>query len=160
LRQFPKKMWCYRPSEDRWSIHDLVIQLAESEAIMYINCWQLIAEPGSTLIELDSQREAVSFVYFNQDVRESLKIISELRKSTYKLLCALPNHTWNNIVIHPREGSITLDSWMRIQERGIPVCIEHMQSNYNSWVKTRPTKEPAMSSNLISDNSSDSVEMK
>lgn len=160
LRQFPKKMWYYRSREDRWSIHDLVIQLAESEANMYVACRQLIAEPGSTVFEFDSRRGERSFIYFNQGVRESLKIISYLRKSTCTLLCALPDHLWDNIVFHPRDGAITFNRWMMIQEHQIPTRIEQMRNTYNSWLKVYPLKKSAMSSPLGSENSPESVEIK
>ena len=32
LRQLPKKMWLYKPSPERWSIHEIILHLADSEA--------------------------------------------------------------------------------------------------------------------------------
>ncbi len=46
LRQFPKKMWLYKPSLDRWCIHEIILHLANSEASAYASCRQLIVEPG------------------------------------------------------------------------------------------------------------------
>jgi hypothetical protein len=160
LRQFPKKMWCYQPGEDRRSIHDLVIQLAESEASTFLNCRHLIAEPGSAAVEFDTSRGTRSFVYFNQGVRESLKIISHLRKSTCGLLSALPDRVWDNIVNYPPEGCITLNRWMMIQERRIPICIEQMRSAYNSWIKAHPSGQSAVSLHSVPENAPDSVEKK
>ncbi|HEY0702466.1 MAG TPA: DinB family protein [Candidatus Acidoferrales bacterium] len=143
LRQLPKKMWCYQPRSDRWSIHDIVIHLADAEANAYIRCRGFIAEPGNAVPEFDSGRWRQSLGYFNQSVREALDIIIHLRKATHKLLCALPDHTWENNVTHPRLGTITLKRWMTIQERHIPHHIEHMRENYNSWSKLHPARKPA-----------------
>ena len=35
LCQFPKKMWIYKVSDDRWSIHEIILHLADSEAGSY-----------------------------------------------------------------------------------------------------------------------------
>jgi DinB superfamily len=143
LRQLPKKMWCYQPRSDRWSIHDIVIHLADAEANAYIRCRGFIAEPSNTVPEFDSGRWRQSLGYFNQSVREALDIIIHLRKATHKLLCALPDHTWENNVTHPRLGTITLKRWMTIQERHIPHHIEQMRDNYSSWSKLHPARKPA-----------------
>ncbi|MGC2417850.1 MAG: hypothetical protein WA434_08895, partial [Candidatus Acidiferrales bacterium] len=36
LGQLPKKMWLYKPVPDRWSIHEIILHLADSEASSYI----------------------------------------------------------------------------------------------------------------------------
>jgi DinB superfamily len=143
LRQFPKKMWCYQPRDDRWSIHDIVIHLADSEASAYIRCRRFIAEPGSPVLKFDGQRWAQSLGYFNQSAREALDIIFHLRKATHKLLCALPDRLWDNTVTHHRVGQITLKKWMMIHEGHIPHHIEQMRENYAAWSKTHPARKPA-----------------
>src|ERR1700722_4904491 len=63
LRQFPKKMWCYQTSPDRWSIHDIVIHLADSEASTYVRCRRIIAEPGTAILKFDGERWAKSLAF-------------------------------------------------------------------------------------------------
>ena len=157
LRQFPKKMWCYQPRDDRWSIHDIIIHLADSEASAYVRCRRFIAEPGTEVLKFDGERWAKSLGYFNQSAREALDIIFHLRKATHKLLCALPDHQWDNSVIHPRVGQITLKKWMMIQERHIPHHIDQMRENYNSWSKSHPPRKPATPRQNTSEDSPESV---
>lgn len=145
LRQLPKKMWCYQPRTDRWSIHDMVIHLADAEAGVYVRSRGFIAEPGSASPEFDSHRWRLSLGYFNQSVREALDIIFQLRKSTHRLLCTLPDHMWDSNVTHARLGSITLKRWVTIQQRHIPHHIEQMRDNYDSWIKIHPSRKPASS---------------
>jgi hypothetical protein len=160
LRQFPKKMWCYQQRDDRLSVHDLVIQLAEAEATMYVRCRQFIAEPASATVEFGYRAGARSFVYFHQDVRDSLKIIAQLRKATYRLLCALPDHLFDTVVIDARFGSIPLNRWIMIQQRHLPACIEQMRKNYNSWIKAHPPRKPATKQGFAPDDSQESLGMK
>ena len=158
LRQFPKKMWCYQPRADRWSIHHIVIHLADSEASAYIRCRRFIAEPGSPILQFDGQRWAQSLGYFNQSAREALDIIFHLRKATYKLLCVIPDHIWDNSVNHHRVGQITLKKWMMIHERHIPHHIEQMQDNYRAWSKTHPPRKQLAPAQVETRGSGEAVE--
>ena len=50
LSHFPREMWQYRPALDRWTIHEIIVHIADSEANSYVRCRRLIAEPGSTVM--------------------------------------------------------------------------------------------------------------
>src|ERR1700691_3725956 len=100
LGQFPKKMWLYRPSAERWSIHEIILHLADSEASSYVRCRHLIAEPGASIAKFDAGRWAGTLGYFHQSTREALEVIRRLRKMTYQLLVALPEPVWSHTVEH------------------------------------------------------------
>ena len=104
LRQFPKKMWLYKPSAEKWSIHETILHLADSEASGYVRCRRFIAEPGSPVLQFDAARWAGSLGYFHQSTREALEIIRRLRKMTYQLLASLPDPIWSNAVEQPDDG--------------------------------------------------------
>src|ERR1700678_2724258 len=157
LRQFPKKMWCYQTSADRWSIHDIVIHLADSEASTYVRCRRIIAEPGSAILKFDGERWAKSLGYFNQSAREALDIIFYLRKATHKLLGGLPDHLWSNSVLHPRVGQLPLKHCISIQERHISHRLDQMRENYNSWYKLHPPRKCASRLQAASENLSQCV---
>ena len=55
LRKCPKKMWLYRPVTGRWSIHEIILHLADSEAEAYVRCRQFIAQPGSPALVYRSE---------------------------------------------------------------------------------------------------------
>src|ERR1700752_2471128 len=143
LRQFPKKMWLYKPSTDHWSIHEIILHLADSEASAYLHCRRFIAEPGSQAPEFDAARWASSLGYFHQSTREALEIIRRLRKMTYQLLATLPDPIWSNAVEQPDDGLLRLEDWVDIQERHIPHHIEEMRQNYELWLKANPPRKPA-----------------
>jgi hypothetical protein len=143
LSQLPKKMWLYKPSHDRWSIHEIILHLADSEASSYVRCRHLIAEPERLAAEFDPGRWAGSLGYFHQSTREALEVIRRLRKMTYQLLVAIPEPVWSHTVEHPEDGSISLEGWVERQERHIPQHIDQMRENYESWLKTHPPRKPA-----------------
>ncbi len=143
LRQYPKKMWLHKPSMDRWSIHEIILHLADSEATSYVRCRRFIAEPGSPVLDFDAARWAGSLGYFHQSTREALEIIRRLRKMTYQLIVTLPEPVWSHTVDHPGVGSIDLERWIEIQERHVPHHIEQMKQNYAEWLATHPPRKPA-----------------
>ena len=56
LRQFPKKMWIYKPANERWNIHEIIMHLADSEASAYVRCRAYIAEPSASQTEKSAPR--------------------------------------------------------------------------------------------------------
>jgi len=143
LRQLPKKMWLYKPSPERWSIHEIILHLADSEASSYVRCRHLIAEPGLAVVEFDPARWAGNLGYFHQSTREALEVIRRLRKMTYQLLVSIPESVWLHTAEFPKEGAISLESWIERQERHIPHHTEQMTSNYGAWIGTHPPRKPA-----------------
>ncbi|MFY9527367.1 MAG: DinB family protein [Candidatus Acidiferrales bacterium] len=147
LRQYPRKMWLYKPAPDRWSIHEIILHLADSEANSYIRCRRMIAEPGSPVLSYDPAVWAGTLGYFHQSTKEAIEIIRRLRRMTYALLKAVPETVWSHTVDHPRDGKLSLEKWLEIQERHIPHHIAQMKLNYEAWLKLHPPrKSPSTSS--------------
>jgi DinB superfamily len=143
LRRFPKKMWLYKPTPERWSIHETILHLADSEASAYVRCRSLIAEPATTMQQIDAARWAGSLGYYHQSTREALEIIRRLRRMTYHLLFTLPEQVWLEQANHPDKVRMTLEDWVEHQERHIPHHIEQIKQNYEIWLARHPPRRPA-----------------
>jgi DinB superfamily len=141
LRQFPKKMWMYKVSPDRWSIHETILHLADNEANAYIVCRLMIAEPGVPAQVFDPALWAGSLGYFHQSTKEALEIIRRLRRMTYHVLTALPESVWSQHIIIDGESRLTLDAWLDKQEHHVPVQISHMNETFEIWAKTHPPRK-------------------
>jgi hypothetical protein len=141
LRQLPKKMWLYKPSPERWSIHEIIVHLADSEASSYVRCRHLIAEPGVNVPEFDPEKWAGTLGYFHQSTRESLEIIRRLRRMTYNLIAKLPESVWLHTLRHLKEGETSLEKWIEGQERHIPHHIDQIKRNYEIWLGTHPPRK-------------------
>jgi hypothetical protein len=143
LRRCPKKMWLYRPTPYRWSIHEIILHLADSEAYGYVCCRQFIAEPGSGIAEYDASAWAGSLGYFHQSTREALSLITRLRHMTHQILRFVPESVWAHTTQVPQKGIITLDRWVEIQSNHIPHHIEQIERNWDDWSKTHRQRKPA-----------------
>ena len=55
LKQFPHEMWQFRPTPERWTIHEIIVHIADSEANSYVRCRRFIAEPGKEVMGYDEE---------------------------------------------------------------------------------------------------------
>jgi DinB superfamily len=141
LRPLPKKMWLFQPAAGRWSIHEIILHLADHEVNSYFSFRRLIAEPRREFSEFDAAQWAGSLGYFHQSTREAIEIIRRLRKMTYQLAVALPPVVWARTVLHAQQGEITLEDWLQEQERHIPAYIDQVRQNYSLWLQTHPPRK-------------------
>jgi hypothetical protein len=134
LERFPHEMWQFRPTPERWTIHEILIHIADSEANSYVRCRRFIAEPGSTVLGYDETKWARALRYHDQSPEEALELFKWLRHQSHRLITDLPASVWSNTVSHTEAGVMTMDDWLAIYERHIPEHIEQMQANYQDWV--------------------------
>jgi hypothetical protein len=135
LKRFPQEMWQFRPTPDRWTIHEIVIHIADSEANSYVRCRRFIAEPGSTVLGYDEREWAHDLDYHRQNIDDALELFKWLRHKSYTLIKALPDYVWSNTVNHTQDGIIPMDTWLDTYERHIPEHIEQMQGNLDDWIR-------------------------
>jgi hypothetical protein len=133
LPRFPREMWQYRSASDRWTIHEIIVHLADSEANSYARCRRFIAEPGSTVMAYDEMAWAQRLNYHAQSPEAALELFRQLRSSSYELIKTLPETIWANTIVHPENGVMTLDDWLDVYDRHIPDHIAQMQEVYAAW---------------------------
>jgi hypothetical protein len=133
LAEFPKEMWQFKPSPERWSIHEIIIHLADSETNSFVRARVFLAEPGKTIMAYDQDKWATSMNYHNLDPNTALDLFRALRKSTYELICQAPASAWYKMIVHPEAGLMTMDRWLNIYEKHIPGHIDQMRKNFEAW---------------------------
>ena len=137
LPQFPRAMWQYRATPDSWTIHEIIVHIADSEANSYARCRRFIAEPGSTVMAYDEMVWARKLNYHAQSLELALELFKQLRAASYQLIKTLPEEMWANTIVHPENGVMTMDDWLDVYDRHIPDHIAQMQEVYAVWQKQR-----------------------
>lgn len=137
LKRFPREMWQYRPAPDRWTIHEIVVHIADSEANSYVRCRRAIAEPGQAVMAYDENRWATALDYHAQSTEEALELFKWLRLRSYNLIRALPDSVWSHTIYHPENGNMTVDDWLDVYTRHIPDHLQQMRENYLAWLQSR-----------------------
>ncbi len=137
LQNYPKQAFDFKPSPERWSIREIIIHLADSETNAYTRCRKILAESGSEIMVYDQDKWANELKYKNQDIDLALELFADLRIVTYLLLKSLPEEKWNNYIIHPEKGKITLDQWLEIYSNHVDVHINQMNRNLAEWQNSK-----------------------
>ena len=134
LKDIPREVWKFKPSESEWSIHEVIIHLADSETNAALRARKLIVEPGGTLMGYDQESWAQVLNYHEHDLQDALDLVRLARKTTYDLLKKQPEEVFDHIVIHPEYTEpYTFDNWLNIYSAHIPGHIEQIMNNYKLW---------------------------
>ncbi len=136
IKDFPEEMWQFRPAAERWTIHEIIVHIADSEANSYLRCRRFLAEPGSTVLGYDEEKWARALNYHAQNTQDALELFKWLRYKSYTLIQNQPEAVWSNTILHNENGVMTMDDWLDVYERHIPDHIAQMQANFIDWQKS------------------------
>ena len=134
LKDIPREVWKFKPTPTEWSIHEVIIHLADSETNAALRARKLIVEPGGTLMGYDQDAWTTALNYHDQDLQDALDVLRLARKTTYELLKKQPDDVFDHFVMHPEYTEpYTFDNWLNIYSAHIPGHIEQIMNNYKIW---------------------------
>lgn len=134
LKDVPQEMWQFKPEPKEWSVHEILVHLADSESNAALRARKLIVEPNGVLMGYDQDKWAIELNYHEQSWEDALETVKFVRKTTYKLLKQQPDEVFQNAVKHPEyEEPYTFDKWLDIYSGHIPGHIEQIKNNYKIW---------------------------
>lgn len=142
LKKFPSVMWQYKPGPNRWSIHEIILHIADSEANSYVRCRCFLAEPGKSIMAYDENQWAVALRYHEQSTTEALELFGLLRQMSFRLIADLPEKAWSRTIVHPEVGQMTLDDWLSTYTNHVPEHIRQMQATYDAWLAQQQGQHP------------------
>lgn len=134
LKDIPREMWKFKPEPKEWSVHEVLVHLADSESNAALRARKLIVEPGGTIMGYDQDKWAVDLDYHDQSYEDALEIVRLVRKTTYELLKKQPEEVFEQSVKHPEyDEPYTFEQWLDIYSAHIPGHIEQIRNNYKIW---------------------------
>jgi hypothetical protein len=133
LKKFPRKMWKWKPAPHKWSIHEILIHLADSETNAYLRARRFLAEPGQPVMAYDQDVWAQKLNYHAQDPKEALALVGLVRKMTYTLIRNLPEDAWSARCVHPEHDNYSFDRWLEIYSRHVHGHIAQIERNFDAW---------------------------
>ena len=134
LAEVPKEAWAFRPEPNEWSVHEIIVHMADSESMSALRARKLIAEPGSILMSYEEPKWADALNYREQSYEDALQVIKFARLTTYHMLKTLPDEVFTHSVTHPEyDKPYTFESWLNIYARHIPDHIEQIKNNVKVW---------------------------
>lgn len=134
LKSIPREAWTFKPESKEWSVHEVVIHLADSETNSYLRARRLVAEPGQPLMAYDQDVWAVELDYHSQSTEDAMAVLKGVRQMTYDLIKGLPDEVWSNTAVHPEyDEPYTFEQWLRIYAEHPYAHIEQIQNNHQQW---------------------------
>ena len=136
LAEVPQEAMKFKPAPNEWSIHEIIIHIADSESNAALRARKLIVEPGGTLMGYDQDAWANTLLYHEHNLEDALEVTRLARKTTYELLMRLPEEVFTHFIIHPEyKDPYTFEKWLTLYSGHIPGHIEQIKNNVVSWKK-------------------------
>ena len=134
LAEVPTDAMKFKPEPTEWSVHEVVIHMADSEAMSALRVRKLIVEPGSQLMGYEEAKWADALNYQEQSFEDALQVIKYARLTTYNLLKTLPDEVFTHSVKHPENPEpYTFDRWLTIYANHIPNHIDQIKNAVKLW---------------------------
>ena len=139
VKKFPKKMWKFKPTPQRWSIHEILVHLADSETNAYLRARRFLAEPGQPVMAYDQDVWAQKLNYHTQDPADAVALVGLVRRMTHAIIRKLPDSAWAATCLHPEHSNYNFDRWLEIYSSHVHGHVNQMQKVYDAW-KSRGKK--------------------
>lgn len=133
LHQFPRSMWMFKPSKEKWCIGEILWHLADQEANLYVRLRKAISEPGGTVASYDQDKWAKHTNYLLGDFEEAWEILHLLRRSNGTLLKRLPTSVWSKRVKYPESGMVSIENLVATNIWHLEHHLCQMAKRYREW---------------------------
>jgi uncharacterized damage-inducible protein DinB len=97
-----------------WSIQELVIHLAHSDAIAIDRMKRVIAEDRPTLLSADESAYVARLACDRQSLEDALTLFDTGRRQFARVLRALPREAFDRVGMHNVSGLVTVRDLLRI----------------------------------------------
>ncbi len=129
----PPEARTWRPSEDKWSAHEVVVHCADSETYAAVRIRLLLAEPEPLIVGYDEDVWARRFYYHASDPDLALGLVEAVRAHTAAMLAGLPGEYWGRMGRHSQSGPYSTDDWLRIYAEHLEAHAAQIGRNLVAW---------------------------
>lgn len=138
LGRFPREMWRYRSQVEQWTIHEIVVHIADSEANSFVRLRRLIAEPGRAVMAHDENAWAHLLNYESQNPDDALQLFRWLRHNRHVFILCLPEAAWAHTLQHPENGLMSMDDWLEVYARHVSDHVAQLDRILAEWQARQP----------------------
>jgi hypothetical protein len=133
LAKVPKDALQWRPEPGRWSVHEVVVHCADSEANAALRFRYLLAEKEPLIVGYDQDAWARLFDYHAQSLDEALATAAAARDRTVPLLRRTTDADWAKAGRHTESGSYSAEDWLRIYAAHLEGHARQIERNVEAW---------------------------
>jgi len=103
----------FKPKADAWSIHEIIVHLADAECQCYVRWRTFVADNPAIVMNFDERAWTESLHYHDIELEDALEILKLVRDMNYKFLKTLSNEEWQKTGTHSVRGVLTLETLMQ-----------------------------------------------
>lgn len=133
LAKVPPAAMKWRPAEGKWSAHEVVCHLADSESNAYLRIRYLVAERDPLIVGYDQAEWARVLDYHAAPIEPALATLEAVRANTAALLKRLPESAWSAAGRHTESGRYTAEDWLRIYADHMEKHSHQIERNVAAW---------------------------
>ncbi len=137
LAEVPEEAMQWRPAPGKWSVHEVIIHCADSEANAHGRIRTLVAESNPVIQGYDQDRWAKVFDYHTRPVGTALVTIEAVRANTVPILESLTDVDWAKMGSHTESGSYGAEDWLRSYGPHLEVHSAQIRRNVTAWMAAK-----------------------
>jgi len=111
-----------REDAEGWSVHDVLVHLADAEAVRATRVRLILAEERPVLFDFDEGRWRERLAYRGRSALLALESYRQAVRTTADLVVAMPDEAWERDGVHAIDGEVSVRALI---ERGIRHAEEH-----------------------------------
>lgn len=127
----------WRPKPGAWSIHEIVVHCADSEANAYTRIRMVMAEPNPVITGYDQDAWAARFDYHRRPIESAFAVIESIHAHTGELLPTFTDADWARAGTHSERGAYTAEDWLRDYSEHLFEHVRQIEENIAAWTTRR-----------------------
>jgi hypothetical protein len=137
LARVPKQALQWRPAPGKWSVHEVIVHCADSEANSHMRIRYLLAEAEPLIVGYDQDRWATLMNYHAHPLDLALATIRAVRANTVPLLKRLTDADWAKTGRHTEHPTYGVALWMAIYAEHLEIHTAQIERNLKAWKARR-----------------------
>jgi len=137
LLRVPDEARKWRPGPGKWSVHEVVVHCADSEANAALRLRYLLAEKDPVIVGYDQEEWARRFDYHRHPLDPALAAVEAVRAHTVPILRSLQEADWSREGRHTESGRYTTEDWMRIYAEHLEKHAGQIERNLVAWTAAK-----------------------
>lgn len=123
----------WRPAVGRWTVHEVIIHCADSEANAALRLRYLLAEREPKIIGYDQDRWAQVLDYHELPLEPALQVIASVRANTTPVLERLAGPDWEKAGHHSEHGKYSVTQWLETYAPHLDQHVNQIARIVEAW---------------------------
>nr|WP_285841985.1 DinB family protein [Sutcliffiella horikoshii] len=127
----------FKPAPDKWSIHQILIHIADSELVSTQRIKKVLAEEEPILFSVDQDAWADGLGYDQLDREEYLQLFKLLRSSMQPILKSISPEQVERVGVYPDAGKFSIKQLLEYRVKHVQGHLSQIEQVRKAYKKNR-----------------------